>query len=103
MTIAKHYYEAHVTLDPVFGFQRDRADRIATECKFKLAKLFMVKGIAHDGDTFLTAHGKELWEIKARTEDVVHALRGAGFVVRRYKIEDTVLDSRIADELELLQ
>lgn len=98
--ISELYFEAHVTIDPVFGFDRDKAEDIARQHKFKLAKLVMLKGdISEESkrDTFMTSHDKWFLPIKERTIACVRDLKATGFVVRRYKIEDTILDSRTND------
>lgn len=105
MTAAKLYYESHVTIDPPEDSQIALLTSLVQLENFRLAKLFMRKGgvdEAHVDDAFMTGHGKELSDIRARTIALVNRLHENGFVVRRYKIEDTVLDSRFDDELELL-
>lgn len=37
-TVSELYFEAHVTIDPVFGFDRDKAEDIARQHNFKLVK-----------------------------------------------------------------
>lgn len=107
MTTARLYYEAHVTIAPVFDDERDGADVTARQYGFKLAKLLMQKR-ALDApeqskyDTFMTAHATDLDDIINRTRNLVTTLKHNGFTVRRYKIEDTMLDSRSVDELGLL-
>ena len=108
MTTAQHYYEAHVTVEPVFNDVREGATVTAQQYGFKLAKLLMQKRIVDAPerskyDTFMTAHGVNLEDITNRTKDLVTALQAAGLNVWRYKIEDTILDSRIKDELGLLE
>lgn len=104
---AKHYYEAHVTIDPIFSAVKlEKAHNIASRFGFKVASLLMQKNgqiIPSSFDAFMTAHSKNLEDIKSKIMGLVTDLQRAGFVVRRYKIEDIVLDSRIADELSLLE
>lgn len=107
MITARLYYESHVTIAPVFDEVRVGADILARQYGFKLAKLLMKKRELDtpersDLDTFMTSHSKELEDILKRTSDLVIALKTKGYKVWRYKIEDTVLDSRNADELMLL-
>jgi len=107
MTTSKLYYEAHVTIDPVFDERREHASAIAMTYGFRLAKLIMRKQEATaeqpaKDDTFMTGHGVELSMITRRLVKLVEHLKERGFVVRRYKIEDTIMDSRQADELGLL-
>lgn len=101
------YYEAHVTIDPIFDARRDVAAEIATKFGFRLAKLIMRKREADaelpaQDDTFMTANSTDVTSIQSMTRRCVRELQAAGFVVRRYKIEDTILDSRHNDELGLL-
>ncbi len=104
MTTAVHYYEAHVTTDPV----GDRTEEFKQTCEFYCfhpAHLLMDKGgrlLPSDIDNFCTGRDRDLDVITDRVATLVVMLRLKGFVVRRYKIEDTVLDSRIKDELHLL-
>lgn len=100
------YLEAHVTIDPVFGEKRDAVRMLGAVCGFKLAKLILRKDVAneeeHTDDAFLTGHGKELDGLQSRMIHLIQSLRLEGVHVRRYKIENTVMDSRIFDKLELL-
>ena len=105
--IAKHYYEAHVTIEPVFDEKLAFAKQIAETVHFKIADLLMKKRESDteersSKDTFMTGHSKKLDDITMRTVRLVKHLQYNGFKVWRYKIEDTVLDSRIDDELSLL-
>ena len=101
------YLEAHVTIEPVFDDRRDRAGLIAKKHGFKLAHLLMKKERAateqrSDKDTFMTGHSKSKKDINERTVTLVTELQHAGYVVWRYKIEDTLLDSRSEDVFGLL-
>lgn len=105
--VAKYYYEAHVTIEPVFNERRDVAKVIAENWKFQLADLLMKKRSEDteersSKDTFMTSHSKRMMDISYRTIKLVKDLKAAGFKVWRYKIEDTVMDSRIDDEYHLL-
>lgn len=107
---AEHYFEAHVTINPLEEHELLKGEEIASRNKFKLAKLLMQK-VNDTGepilfrsplDTFLTAHSKDLAEIQHRVKGLVKDLKENKFIVRRYKIEDTVMDSRINDILKIL-
>ncbi len=101
---ARLYFESHITIDPVFDEQRDRAALIVLPNGFLLAKLFMLKdGSPHDGDTFMTCRTKDIYSIKDRTLSAVQQLERDGFHVRRWKIELAVLDSKSGDSLEALR
>lgn len=98
MTQEQFYLESHITISPVFDDERERCRKIATAYGFKLAHLVMLKDqgplLPSQRDTFMTAHGKNIDELAARTRDLVHALADANFKVWRYKIESCVIDSR---------
>ena len=94
MTTSRLYYECHVTLDPVPEVVRDYVTNICSRYGFKLAKLLMQKGGPSDIDTFCTAHDTEYEPLLVNMIKLIKALQRLGYTVRRYKIEDTLLDSR---------
>lgn len=96
------YFEAHVTMDPVPQSDRDRVQDLIEPFGFRLAKLLMQKGEPSNIDTFCTAHSRSYSTLVLKVTDCVRALRAAGINVRRYKIEDTVIDSRSSDVLMVL-
>lgn len=96
---ARLYYEAHVTIEPVPEGDRDRVQLIAAPFQFRLAKFLMQKGEPSKIDSFMTGHGKSITDITERTRQCVFALQAHGILVRRYKIGDTLLDSRHGDSL----
>lgn len=101
------YYECHVTIDPVFGEERKALAEIIKPYKFKLAKLVMKKGKGEEYkdstlDTFFTAHGKYYSDLQQRMVDCVRLVQSEGYNVRRYKIENTIIDSKFEDLLELI-
>ena len=107
MTQAFFYYEAHVTIEPIFDDARESAAITAQQFGFKLAKLLMQKRVADAPeqskfDTFMTSHSRDFEDIVNRTKELVAALKNKGFSVWRYKIEDIVVDSRIEDTWDLL-
>jgi hypothetical protein len=107
MNIAKHYFECHVTIEPIFDEKLDAAKLLAQKFGFKIASLLMKKRETETEtrskyDTFMTAHDKDLGNMKLRLTHLVHELKVQKFKIWRYKIEDTVMDSRIKDEMELL-
>ena len=106
-TEARLYYEAHVTVEPVFEADLARLGEIAGRHGFRVADLHMRKRKQDtpqrsQDDTFMTARAQSSADIVARTTAVVRDLKAEGFAVWRYKIEDTVLDSRTRDTLGLL-
>ncbi len=98
----RHYYEAHVTVDPVFDDRLKRFEVIARAHGFRVATLLMQKrkeatperGV---NDSFCTGRSISYSDIKDRMLALLTALREDGFRVWRYKIESTLLDSRYDD------
>jgi hypothetical protein len=100
------YFESHVTLEPVFGDRLERLKEIAKQYSFRVADLVMQKNIAdagtpHEKDSFCTSRSKEWRVIESRTRYFVNALLSDGFKVYRYKIENTLVDSKIKDDMGL--
>lgn len=104
---AELYFESHITIEPVFGTERERVTLMVQRFGFKLAKLIMRKEKSdlltpHVDDTFMTAHGESLEDIQVRTAQCVATLRmEASVEVRRYKIEEAIIDSRFEDFMKL--
>lgn len=100
------YYEAHVTIDPVFGELLKSLELMCDNWKFRVAKLHMSKtgtdSIPHTKDSFCTGRSKSYDDLVTRTQELVLDLKTAGFNVRRYKIEDTIVDSNIEDKWQIL-
>ncbi len=97
------YFEAHVTVEPVFDGRLQELAEIAFEHRFKVADLLMQKRKVDSPDrsrfdTFCTSRSKDFEDIKTRTGQLVFDLQDKGFAVWRYKIEDTLVDSNASDE-----
>ena len=104
---AKLYFEAHVTIEPVFGRGLNLAKAISEKYNFKVAELLMKKRENDTPqrsrcDTFMTGHAKHLDELKGRMVGLIAELRLHGFKVRRAKVENTVMDTRNCDDWRLL-
>lgn len=105
---AKLYLECHITIEPVFDDRLEHVKSIAENNNFKVAALLMQKRETDTAerskyDTFMTGHSKTLADIQQRMVKCITDLKNAGFKVWRYKIEDTIMDSRSYDELGLLE
>jgi hypothetical protein len=105
--MAALYYECHVTIEPVFDERRNSAAEVASRHGFKLAHLLMKKRAADaearsDKDTFMTGHSCDVSSLLGRMRALVVELKGGGFAVWRYKIEECVIDSRVLDSELLL-
>jgi len=100
---SKLYYESHITIDPVLDeYDLNRLKKLVKPFGFRVAKLVMLKGADHKKDSFMTARRTDWHAIYQNTKWAVNQLRIEGFNVRRYKIEDTLLDSNIEDEMKVL-
>ncbi len=98
----RHYYEAHITVDPVFDDHLKRFEQIAKLHGFRVATLLMQKRKEATpersvNDSFCTGRSISYSDIKDRMLTLLDALREDGFRVWRYKIESTLLDSRYDD------
>lgn len=98
----RHYYEAHVTVEPVFEERLEQFKIICHDYKFHVANLLMQKrkGDTEErskNDSFCTGRGISYTDIKKRMLALVDRLEKEGFKVWRYKIESTLLDSRYDD------
>lgn len=92
------YYEIHVTTDPpVDEAEAERLARVAKGLQFHQAKLFMQKGDPHNLDAFYTARTVSLADAQFLTYRFVRTLRALGVNVRRYKVEDTIVDTKEED------
>lgn len=96
---ARLYYEAHVTIEPVFEGVLNLAKTLAADHGFRVADLLMQKreeatAERSKNDTFMTGHSRNYEDILVRTKLLVEALIANEYKVWRYKIEDTILDSR---------
>ncbi len=103
----KLYYEAHVTIEPVFDQRLAIATAIGLKYNFHMAKLLMQKDRKatpehSDKDSFMTSHSKTLHDIHVRLENCIEELKANGFQVWRYKVEETVVDSKYHDQWRLL-
>ena len=113
MTQEIQSYEAHITIEPVFGERFDQFERCCAPYKFRPAELLMQKQRAvtperSNKDSFCTGHSKDYKDIYIRTCQLVTDLKESGFDVWRYKIEGIVLDVRtpplvkIKDDFDML-
>ena len=99
------YFESHVTVDPLKGLDLYRFKRVCDEYGFRVADLVMIKkgkDKKSERDSFCTTRGKNFVNIELRTMNLVNACKRQGIKVRRYKIENTLVDSKINDEYGLI-
>ena len=103
----ENYYESHLTIEPVFEEDLAVVQALCKYHQFRTADLLMQRR-AEDTpersrfDTFCTGRSYDLMDLKLRTMHLVALLQDEGFKVWRYKIEETILDSRYFDVYNLL-
>ncbi len=99
----RHYYEAHVTIEPVFDERHACFTAICNKYDFHVATLLMQKRKTATptrslNDAFCTGRSISYSDIEDRMLLLVEELSTLGFDVHRYKIESTLLDSRYNDK-----
>lgn len=102
------YYECHITIDPIFEEERDKLQNLIKPYKFKLANLLMQKRKEDlpelsKYDSFMTAHDKTELGMFNNMKEILKVLKLHGYVIRRYKIEKIIIDSRTNDILEIME
>lgn len=102
------YFEAHVTIEPVLeGLAAGHLKFLVEKWKFKVADLLMQKRNEDTPerskfDTFCSSRDKNYGRILSRTIGLIEDLKENGFKVWRYKIENTVVDSKTEDKYGLI-
>ncbi len=101
------YFEAHVTIEPVFEERLEEVKLLSQAKGFKVATLLMQKRKEDTPelskyDTFTTGHSTDYFDLEDRTYNLVTSLQNSKFKVLRYKIEECMLDSRIEDKWGLV-
>lgn len=96
------YFEAHVTIEPVYDERLARFTELCRERKFHVATLVMQKRKEDTPDrskfdSFCTGHGNDGEELKARMFSLLDELKKESYQIWRYKIEVVPLDSRYDD------
>lgn len=104
--VARLYYEAHITVEPLnaesFSYE-DFVDAIAQDHKAWRASKFEHDDVDNIADKwFLSAKSTELVSIKWTVKSMLADLRLHGFTIDRWKIEEAVLDSKHGDGEEKL-
>lgn len=103
MTPEPLYYEAHITVEPVFEERHARFVEVCRKYRFRVATLLMQKRKddtpeRSKDDSFCTGRDVMYDDLKGRTLDLVAALVRDGFKVWRYKIEAALLDEHVNRE-----
>lgn len=98
-TKAKLYFEAHITVD-------QKADEFWTEfvniypSYFRHSKFDVDDVDNYHGKWFMSARSEELESMKELIKNAIDILNTFGYNVVRWKIEDTLLDSKYGDILD---
>ena len=94
------YYEAHITIEPQVGATfADRLGDAAGEKGWRMSTFAMFKPGQPQPDAFISYRDKSLRSIVEAVQDMVRTLERRGFTVLRWKIEDTLFDSKRGDAL----
>lgn len=107
MRAKENYFECHITIEPVFEEELQRVSMVARAHGFRPAKLLMQKRksdtpMRSKYDTFLTGRSYDYDDLVTRMIKTVGELGDQGFLVWRYKVEETKFDSRYNDLYNLL-
>jgi len=92
------YFECHISLEPVEPEFDEMLKSVAHAFGFRVAKFLMKKADSLEPDDFLTTRGREYADVEQRMNDCVFILEQMGFIVKRSKIEDTLYDTKWADD-----
>lgn len=92
-------YEAHVTIEPVFGDDFLKFEACCTAHGFKPAELLLQKTRQStpersNKDSFCTGHEDSFEGLQRRLMALVDCLESSGLRVWRYKIEGILIDVR---------
>jgi len=91
------YFESHITIEPLSDAKQGDIMPIVNTYEFRIADLIMRNGRPHMENMFVSARSEDYKDICTRTKHVVNALQCKGIKVLRYKVENTLLDSRKHD------
>lgn len=92
------YYEAHITVSPSADF--DAFCNWTEERDLKASKFDVDMVDDHHGAWFLSARGENKAFLLGSLIGAVNELKRIGYDVLRWKIEDTVWDSKYGDTFE---
>ncbi len=90
------YFEAHITVKPYeLDSDLDRSMRIACECfDMRVSTFLMFVKPDEQPKAFTSMRSQSLHDIVSRTREAVLYLKDTGHDVLRYKIEETLVDSK---------
>lgn len=93
------YYECHITTEVIPHDKREQFDKDCKEFGFwasdwKLADTSL--------KFFATSRDTDLENMRLRMDGLMRLIKSRGIMIWRYKIEDTIIDSKIIDCLGLV-
>lgn len=92
------YFECHITFDPDYLISSEVMEEIAGRFGFKVAT-FLMKKDGPQPDAFCSARDSHYERLVARCGDMLRTLRDMNLKVKRYKIENTLMDSKFEGDV----
>jgi hypothetical protein len=89
------YFEAHITIEPVTPTQKITIGVIGQRHGFRMATFLLKKGSQAVPDDFFTGRSTDYDALHEKVLYLVDYLKQMGVTVKRYKIENTLLDVRL--------
>jgi len=102
---ARYYFEAHITVEPEIHTRTLQFRKICEFSGWHVSSFLMFnEKVANDKKPkmFCSWRGTEYAVAVQAVIDMVGLLRNRNFNVLRYKIEDTLIDSKIEDHLKIV-
>jgi hypothetical protein len=99
MTEARLYFEAHITVDRPETNDWNLFKWIGLKYDWKCSKFDQDDVDGYHNKWFMSARDTDLETLKVRVKNTTLLLINGEFNVIRWKIEDTVLDSKYGDTL----
>lgn len=88
------YFEAHITIEPVYGERLNKLEDICDQLGWRISKFLTYTNI-DEPNAFISYRLDDMADIYENTISMYWALINNAFVVKRYKIEDILLDVKL--------
>jgi hypothetical protein len=100
--LARLYYEAHITVEPYeLGGDLDKTMQVACDMwDMRVSTFLMVDPTGERPRAFTSLRGRAYNDVYERMRLAVSFLKANGHTVLRYKIEDTLFDSKRGDTFD---
>jgi len=96
--ISDRYFESHITVDSKDDSEWQRFTSIMPDV-FRASKFDEDNVDHYHGKWFMSCRDTSLSGIKSSIKQAIDTLHGMSYNVVRWKIEDTILDSKYGDSL----